>query len=122
MAILTGHLSWELLAGFTGMKEAHASASDQGSQDDSRNARPDAQAKKRHAHYVAGPGFEMAIRATLSHPLEVDVKGSGQESKDRPRDADREHKHDSLERRLDSLEKAMLMVVDQLQRIDRKLS
>lgn len=74
------------------------------------------------ARYVAGPGFELAIRATLARPLQVEIKGGGEDPKKQPKAADQDHRHETLEKRLDSIERALLMVVDQMKRIDEKLA
>src|SRR5882672_10714827 len=110
MAIITGTLSFGRLAGKDGMKEGRSVGADGGRHEDSSERSTNSPSDKREAHYVAGPGFELAIRATFAHPLEVEVKGTGADSKDNRRNADRDHRHEVLERRLEALERAILMV------------
>jgi hypothetical protein len=104
------------------VKDAASSSPEAETHDDSTGKAPASRTEKRGAHYVAGPGFELAIRATLAHPLKVEVRGSAQDPKDRSGNADKDHRHESLERRVDALEKAVLMLADELQRLSRTIA
>lgn len=104
------------------MGENETIRADDGNHDHSNHRHESPPETPGEARYVAGPGFELAIRATLARPLEVEIKGGGEEPKKQPRAADHDHRHEMLEKRLDSIERALLMMVDQMKRIDEKLA
>ena len=68
--------------------------------------------------YEVGPGFEIAIRAALNRPVEVNVRNEGDGSRRPEKSGDHDHRHDAIEKRLDAIERALFIVVDHLKRID----
>ena len=83
---------------------------------------PSGKAEAHETRYEVGPGFEIAVRAALNRPLEMNIDGDDKNPQHQPPSADRAHRHDVLERRLDSVERALLIIVDQLKRIDAHLA
>ena len=79
-------------------------------------------AETHSTRYEVGPGFEIAIRAALNKPLEVHVKADDKEPQRQAPSADHAHRHDVLEQRLDAVERALLIIVDQLKSIDKHVS
>jgi hypothetical protein len=72
--------------------------------------------------YDVGPGFEIAIRAALNKPLEIHVKKDDKDPQHEAPSADHEHRHDVLEQRLDAVERALFIIVDQLKSIDKQIN
>lgn len=122
MGIITGSMGMGKCWGTLEMGEKETIRADGGNHDHSNHKHESAPESPGEARYVAGPGFELAIRATLARPLEVEIKGSGEDPKKQRKAADHDHRHETLEKRLDSIERALLMVVDQMKRIDEKLA
>ena len=62
-----------------------------------------------HAHrYDVGPGFEIAVRGEGKHGVEVSVT----------KDADGEHRHGSINRRLESLEQSVAELAARLAKVE----
>jgi hypothetical protein len=74
------------------------------------------------AHYEVGPGFEIAIRSGADRPLEVTLKGErGGEHPPKKR-ADAGERKDTVERRLDAIERSILLLAQHMQELDERLS
>lgn len=71
--------------------------------------------------YVAGPGFEIAVRAGSVREMELRVpeRNEGPQGPRRPNDES--HSHAALELRLSGVEQALHAVVDQLKRVEEKV-
>ncbi len=74
------------------------------------------------AHYEVGPGFEIAIRASAGRPVEVTLKGERDGATPPKKGGDADHRHDSVEKRLDAIERSILLLADHMQRLDERLS
>ncbi len=72
--------------------------------------------------YEVGPGFEIAIRSALNRPVDVQVKNEGNPQKPPQRSGDLDHRHETIEKRLDAIERALFIMVDQLKRIDDQVA
>lgn len=65
-----------------------------------------------HAHrYEVGPGFEIAVRSEGKHGVEVHVA----------KDADHDHKHTAVNRRLESLEHSVAELSKRLQAVESEV-
>jgi hypothetical protein len=85
------------------------------------NGQPENQLEAQSTRYEVGPGFEIAIRAALNKPLEVHLKADDKGPQRQAPSADHEHRHDVLEQRLDAVERALFIIVDQLKSIDKHI-
>lgn len=74
------------------------------------------------AHYEVGPGFEIAIRAAPGKPVEVTLKGEQDGAPPPKGRGGTNHRHDSVEKRLDAIERSILLLADHMQRVDERLS
>ena len=93
--------------------------------DQSNEERDGEQAAQRESdstRYEVGPGFELAIRAALNHPIEVHVKGEEKSPGPTTPAEDSDHRRGTLEQRLDSVERALFLIVDHLKSIDDHIS
>lgn len=78
----------------------------------------EAASKPSATQYFTGPGFELAVRSVLGKSVQISVAHEGGPPRKAPRSADEDHRHELLEQRLDSIERALFIIVDQLKRID----
>jgi len=92
------------------------SPNSQGASSGSKNGAPEAA----QARYDVGPGFEIAIRANTDRPVEVTVTGDG--ARPPRKNADGDHQHDAVEKRLDAIERSILLLADHMKKIDDRLS
>lgn len=104
------------------MGEENPSQSDNQATGQAPNAPETARAQGPTTRYEVGPGFEIAIRAALNHPVEVNLKKGGEGGTPAMRSGDRDHRHETIEKRLDAIERALFIMVDQLKRIDDQLA
>ena len=73
-------------------------------------------------HYEVGPGFEIAIRSRADRPLEVTLKGERDGDPPPKKDRASDHRQDSAEKRLDAVERSILLLAQHIQRLDERLS
>lgn len=107
---------------YTGVGEEIPSESDRQATGQVPNAPEAGSAQGSTTRYEVGPGFEIAIRAALNHPVEVNLKNGGEGAKPPLRSGDQNHRHVTIEKRLDAIERALFIMVDQLKRIDDQLA
>ncbi len=74
------------------------------------------------ARYDVGPGFEIAIRSDADRPLEVTLKGEREGGRPPTKGGEADHRHDSVEKRLDAIERSILLLAQHIQRLDERLS
>jgi len=72
--------------------------------------------------YEVGPGFEIAIRAALNRPVEVTVVKDGEGEKPPRKSGDSDHRHETAEKRLEAVERALLMLVDHMKNIEDEIA
>lgn len=100
-------------------REGVSAATDESNHEGERE--PQKQEETSTTRYDVGPGFEIAIRAALNKPLEVHVRQDDKDPQRETPSADHEHRHDVLEQRLDAVERALFIIVDQLKSIDKHI-
>lgn len=76
----------------------------------------------RSAHYEVGPGFEIAIRPATDRPVEVTLRSERGGAPPPKKGPDAHHRHDSVEKRLDAIERSILLLAEHMQRLDERLS
>ena len=72
--------------------------------------------------YEVGPGFEIAVRSELANPVQLTINKEEEASRAQPKGGTPDHRHGEIEKRLDSIERALLLMVDQMKRIEDRLS
>jgi hypothetical protein len=71
--------------------------------------------------YDVGPGFEIAVRSDIANPVQLTIKKDDEGGRGPPKGASAEHRLGEIEKRLDSIERALLTLVDQMKRIEDRL-
>src|SRR5258706_16318634 len=68
--------------------------------------------------YEVGPGFEIAVRSDAANPVAFTLRKEGDGDRPPSKSGGSDHRFESIEKRLESLERALLLVVDQMKRIE----
>jgi hypothetical protein len=71
--------------------------------------------------YEVGPGFEIAVRSEVGNPVQLTIKKDEEGGRGPPKGASADHRIGEIEKRLASIERSLLTLVDQMKRIEDRL-